>query len=163
MPVDSIGQLREAGLTIDAVQGLGSRFLMFNIAKHPWSKVEVRQAVMYALDYKSMVEDVLYGQASAATSLLPDDAIFPNYHRASVVYNYDPDRARGLLKGAGVTPGQVSVRTTDNDQVVAMSTVIKRNLEDLGFKVTIQTDSSDATHRRLIGTTGAVRPTRHNN
>ena len=49
VPVDSIGQLREAGLTIDAVQGLGSRFLMFNIAKHPWSKVEVRQAVTVLL------------------------------------------------------------------------------------------------------------------
>ena len=149
VPVDSIGQLREAGLTIDAVQGLGSRFLMFDVAKYPWSKVEVRQAVMYALDYKSMVEDVLYGQASAATSLLPDDATFPNYHRASVVYGHDPDRAKSLLKGAGVTPGQLTLRTTDNDQVVAMSTVVKRNLEDLGFRVMIQTDGSDATYAAI--------------
>ena len=149
VPVDSIGQLREAGLTIDSVQGLGSRFLMFDIAKYPWNKVEVRQAVMYALDYKGMVEDVLYGQASAATSILPDDAAFPNYHRASVVYSYDPGRAKSLLKEAGVTPGQLTLRTTDNDQVVAMSTVIKRNLEDLGFKVTIQTDSSDATYAAI--------------
>ena len=149
VPVDSIGQLREAGLTIDAVQGLGSRFLMFDVAKYPWSKVEVRQAIMYALDYNGMVEGALYGQASAATSLLPDDATFPHYHRASVVYSHDPDKAKSLLKGAGVTPGQLTLRTTDNDQVVAMSTVIKQNLEDLGFKVTIRTDSSDATYAAI--------------
>ncbi|WP_058269951.1 ABC transporter substrate-binding protein [Olsenella massiliensis] len=150
-PADSIEQLKGAGLSVDTVQGFGTRFMMFNVTKAPWDNVKVRQAVMYALDYEKMIQNALSGQATAPTCYLPDDPAFPNYHKASMVYTYDFEKATALIDEAGITPGAITLRTTDNDQVIAMSTEVKNNLDALGFKVTIQTDTSAATYAAIDG------------
>ena len=54
---DAVDQLENAGCKIDNVQGFGTRFIMFNVAKEPWNNVKVRQAVMYALDTEKMVSN----------------------------------------------------------------------------------------------------------
>lgn len=144
VPADSIDQLSSAGMSIDTVQGFGTRFMMFDVAKAPWDNVKARQAVMYALDYDKLIENALAGKAAAPTSYLPET--FTNYHKASTVYTHDPDKAKALLSEAGVTPGDITLRTTDNDQVVAMATQVKNDLDALGFNTTIQTDTSAATY-----------------
>ncbi len=106
---------------------------------------------MDALDYNGMVEGA---SADDVSRHQPSRAPPSHYHRASVVYSHDPDKAKSLLKGRRHAWRAADLRTTDGDQVVAMSTV-KRNLEDLGFRVTIQTGGSDATYAstRAIATT----------
>ena len=149
VPADSIDQLKGVGVTVDTVQGFGTRFMMFNVAKAPWDNVKVRQAVMYALNYDQMINNALAGMASAPTSYLPET--FSNYHKASMVYGYDQEKAKGLIAESGITPGDITLRTTDNDQVVAMSTQVKNDLDALGFNVTIQTDTSAATYAAIDG------------
>ena len=121
--------------------------MMFDVAKAPWNDKRVRQAVMYALDYDKMINNAFAGLAAAPTCYLPEN--FTNYHKASTVFTHDPDKAKSLLAEAGITPGAVQLRTTDNEQVVAMATQVKEDLDALGFNVTIATDTSAATYAAI--------------
>ncbi|MGI6755140.1 MAG: ABC transporter substrate-binding protein [Atopobiaceae bacterium] len=144
---DAVSQLESAGCSIDTVDGFGTRFLMFDVAKAPWDDVRVRQAVMYALNYDQMIQNALAGMAKAPTCYLPQS--FANYHKASTVYTYDVEKAKSLIAEAGITPGDIELRTTDNEQVVAMATEVKNNLDALGFNTTIKTDTSAATYAAI--------------
>lgn len=147
LTADAVTTLEAAGCQIDEVQGFATRFMMFNVAKEPWDNVLVRQAVMYALNVDQMISNTFDGLASAVTSYLPES--FTNYHEASTVYTYDPDKAAELIEEAGITPGDVTLLTTDNEQVVAMSTQVKEDLDALGFNVSITTDTSSATYGNI--------------
>ena len=100
---DAVDQLESAGCKIDNVQGFGTRFIMFNVAKEPWNNVKVRQAIMYALDTEKMVSNTFAGLATAASCYLPKS--FTNYHEASTVYKTDAKKAKKLIieRGAGKT------------------------------------------------------------
>lgn len=148
-PADSIDQLKSAGCDVDTVQGFGTRFMMFNVKKDPWSNVKVRQAVLYALDYDKLIANALAGMASAPSCYLPET--YTNYHKASMVYTHDVDKAKSLISESGIKPGAMVLRTTDNDQVVAMATQVKNDLDALGFNVSIQTDTSAATYSAIDG------------
>ena len=92
---DAVDQLESAGCKIDNVQGFGTRFIMFNVAKEPWNNVKVRQAVMYALDTEKMISNTFAGLATAASCYLPKS--FTNYHEASTVYKTDAKKAKKLI------------------------------------------------------------------
>lgn len=146
---DAVDQLESAGCKIDNVQGFGTRFIMFNVAKEPWNNVKVRQAVMYALDTEKMVSNTFAGLATAASCYLPKS--FTNYHEASTVYKTDAKKAKKLIEESGITPGAITLRTTDNEQIKGMAAQVKNDLDALGFDVTIQTDTSPATYAAIDG------------
>ena len=60
----------------------------------------VRQAMMWAIDRQTLVDDIFLGQAIVATSnLSPGTGDF--YNPNVTQYSYDPDKANQLLDGAG--------------------------------------------------------------
>lgn len=147
VPPESIDQLKSDGCKIDKVEGFGTRFIMFDLDKDPWKDVKVRQAVMYALDTKKMIENAFSGLANIPTSYLPKS--FSSYHKASVTYKHDLDKAKQLIKESGITPGKIVLRTTDNAQVVAMGTQAQQDLKELGFDVELKSDQSPATYAAI--------------
>ena len=146
---DAVEQLEGAGCSIDTVDGFGTRFMMFNTKKAPWDNVKVRQAVMYALDYEKMIENAFAGLATAPTCYLPKS--FTNYNEAATVYTHDVDKAKKLIEEAGITPGAVELCTTDNEQVVNMSTQVQQDLEALGFTVTLKERTTADTYADIDG------------
>ena len=147
VPPDSIEQLKAAGVVVDEVNGFGTRFIMFNIKKAPWDNVKARQAIMYALNTDNMIQNAFSGMASKPSCYLPES--FTNYHKASVVYNYDVDKAKSLLSEAGVTPGALVLRTTDNAQVKSMGAQAQQDLNALGFNTELISDQSPATYAAI--------------
>lgn len=146
---DAIETIEGAGCKVDTVQGFGTRFIMFNTAKAPWDNVSARQAIMYALNTDQMVTNIFNGLAATASSYIPKD--FPNYQEASTVYTYDPEKAQSLLSEAGVTPGDLKIRCTDNTQASAMATQAQQDLSALGFNATIDEQTSQATYAAIDG------------
>lgn len=147
VPPESIEQLEGVGCSIDQVAGFGTRFIMFNVKKAPWDDVKVRQAIMYALNTEQMIQNAFTGLASIPTCYLPES--FSNYNKAAVTYTYDVDKAKSLLEEAGVTSGDILLRTTDNAQVVAMGTQAQEDLKALGFNVELKSDQSPATYAAI--------------
>lgn len=74
---------------------------------------EVRQAMMYAIDRDSIVENLWQGLAvKAITNLSPAVAYYFNPDVA-VKYDYDPEKAMQILDDAGWVPGDDGIRAKD--------------------------------------------------
>lgn len=140
VPADVVEQLTAAGATVEDVQSFGLAFLMFNTQKQPFNDVRVRQAFLHAIDTEKLIDNALMGKASTCTSLLP--ASHPNYHEASMVYTYDPEKAKSLLKDAGVENLNVVLDTTDAGYIVALAPQIKNDLQAVGVTAEVSTQPS---------------------
>ncbi len=146
---DAIDQIESDGCKVDTVQGFATRFILFNTKKAPWDNKAARQAVMYAIDTDKMVSNIFSGLAAPASCYLPVD--FPNYQEAATVYTYDVDQAKAKLDEAGVTPGAIKIRCTDNTQASAMATQVQQDLSALGFEATIEENTSASTYAAIDG------------
>lgn len=81
--------------------------------KHPFlQEKEVRQALIWALDRQAFADDVFLGQATVATSNL-SPAIEAFYNPDVTLYEYNPDKAKELLEGAGWVEGGDGIREKD--------------------------------------------------
>jgi peptide/nickel transport system substrate-binding protein len=77
--------------------------MVYNVKRPPLDKIEVRQALAYAVNYDAIRKVALQGQArSAQSSPIPPTLSFwsdPNIAE----YGFNPDKARELLAKAGFT------------------------------------------------------------
>lgn len=78
-------------------------YIQLNLQNPRFADVRVRQAMMYALDRKAIIETVKGGTGELSNTLFPQ-----TWARAPGLepYDYDPTKARALLKEAGWTPGK---------------------------------------------------------
>ena len=139
IPFANETQLTGAGVTVDSVDSYGIGFLMFNCQKEPFNDKRVRQAFFYAINYDKLINNQLGGKAETLTSYLPKDN--PAYHKASTVYEYNPDKAKSLLAEAGQSNLECELLVIDN-WIKDLSAQIQQDLEAVGVKATIKTDAS---------------------
>lgn len=74
--------------------------LNMNTQRPPFKDVRVRWAVAYGIDRDEIVRNIFRGLAEIAHSIVPNNAF--GYTPEYDVYRYDPERARRLLREAGV-------------------------------------------------------------
>ncbi|PUE11421.1 ABC transporter substrate-binding protein [Limnohabitans sp. T6-5] len=86
----------------------GKGIMTINNRKKPFDDVRVRRALSYAVDKKAFIDGVFEGMAKPIGShMAPTDA---GYVELSGLYAYDPEKAKALLKEAGVqTPLNVTL------------------------------------------------------
>jgi ABC-type transport system substrate-binding protein len=83
--------------------------LFYNFRKpadHPLSDVRVREALSYAINGPSLVDDVLVGSVKQATGVVPSALAGATDTHS---YSYDPRKARQLLEAAGVRSGDLEL------------------------------------------------------
>jgi peptide/nickel transport system substrate-binding protein len=86
----------------------GKGIMTINNRKKPFDDVRVRRALSHAVDKKAFIDGVFEGLAKPIGShMAPTDA---GYVELSNTYAYDPEKAKALLKEAGVqTPLNVTL------------------------------------------------------
>ncbi len=86
----------------------GKGIMTINNKKKPFDDVRVRRALSHAIDKKAFIDGVFEGLAKPIGShMAPTDA---GYVELSGLYAYDPEKAKALLKEAGVqTPLNVTL------------------------------------------------------
>jgi peptide/nickel transport system substrate-binding protein len=125
-------------------------YMGFNL-KHPFFKdIRVRQAIAHAIDKSEIVDVVLFGLGSVATG-----PYVPNtwpYNKNVKAYEYNPEKAKRLLKEAGwedtkgdgilrkdSRPFRFTILTNmGNTSRINTATIIQYRLAKVGIKVDIR-------------------------
>jgi peptide/nickel transport system substrate-binding protein len=136
--------------------GYGIAYLNLQRESVPFfQEKEVRQALLYALDRQSLIDQVLGGQG-----LIADSPILPTswaYDPSVRSYRYDPERAIGLLDASGWMDSNgdrirdkdgidlaFDLLTSDDPVMVQMAEDLARQWRDVGIDAMIRPVSSEA-------------------
>jgi peptide/nickel transport system substrate-binding protein len=134
---DAIPVLKRAGMQIITKTYPHNWPYILNFTRGPFTDLRVRQAANYAINRDDVV-DLVGGMA------IPEYAEVPPslpYYGHPVVYKFDKDKARALLKEANCLPCKVTlaISTSGSGQMqsLPMNELVKQQLEDAGFEVTL--------------------------
>ncbi|MFD8303369.1 ABC transporter substrate-binding protein [Streptomyces sp. NPDC059690] len=147
IPYANIKQLQSGGLTVAGGAGMNNLFLMFNTAHRPFDDVRVRQALRYAIDTGKMVEVALKGHGRPSTSFLNEGN--PAYRRAKTVYDHDPEKAKALLKAAGVHGLRINILAVNVSWIVDCLPTIKASWDAIGVRTTLDPQETTAVFTKL--------------
>ncbi|MFG2936023.1 ABC transporter substrate-binding protein [Streptomyces sp. NPDC048282] len=147
IPYANIPRLEQGGLSVGGGAGMNNAFLMFNTRHKPFDDVRVRQALHYAIDKAKIVEVALKGHGKPASSFLNETN--PAYRRAKTVYDYDPDRARALLKAAGVGGLRVNILAVNVSWLVDCLPTIKSSWDAIGVRTTLSPQETTAVFTKM--------------
>jgi peptide/nickel transport system substrate-binding protein len=124
-------------LKVEQFNGSNIQYLQFNTQSAPLNNVKVRQAIAYGVDREKIINELLFGQATIAHSILPVDSWAYN---AGTKYSYDDPKAKQLLQEAGYRGEPIKFKfSASNVAFSQYSQVIQNSLRDLGINVEIET------------------------
>ena len=144
---DSIPTVREAGLSVVSAEATWSPVVRFGgliqtsdnryNPDAPWAIKEVRQALNYAVDKQTIIDELFHGEGTVASS----DTPVPAWSDVEP-YPYDPERARELLAEAGYEDGfDVTIRTfttAPGAELPLMAEAVALYWQDIGVNATIE-------------------------
>ena len=140
-PADLPRMRENKNITLMQKAGLNTGFLAFNTQKAPLDNVKVRQALTMAINKNAIIEAVFQGSGTAAKNLLP-----PGVWSAAQDlpdYGYDPQKARALLKEAGLPEGTtidlwaMPVQRPYNPNARRMAEMIQADWANVGVQAKI--------------------------
>ncbi|KAF1020680.1 MAG: Periplasmic dipeptide transport protein [Paracidovorax wautersii] len=118
-------------------------YVQMNYARPPFDNIQVRQAVMMALNRKFVVDNIFFGLGKVATG--PISSTTPFYDGNVPAYPFDLKKARALIQASGVDLSRTPVKILSYPYGSAwdrLGEYTRQSLEQLGFKVEIE--SADA-------------------
>lgn len=103
-PPDLVPELKnDPNLSVSIARIPDQNPVMFNMREKPITDKRVRQALNWAIDRQTLTRDLLKGLGEPAKSLFGPSAAA--YDQSLKGYTYDLDKARALLKDAGLENG----------------------------------------------------------
>ncbi len=102
-PADIAEMKKDPNLTVHEKAGLNIGYLNFNVTKAPFDNVKVRQALSYAVNKKAIIDAVYQGSGQVAKNPIPPTMW--SYNDDIKDYEYNPEKAKQLLKEAGFEKG----------------------------------------------------------
>ena len=138
LPPDMLNALGgNANLRIDQFDGSNIQYLVFNTQSPPLNNPKIRQAIGHAIDRQKIVSELLSNQAKVASSILPSQSWA---YYAGTSYNFEPAKAKQLLKDAGYNNEPIVFKYgAGNAMVNQYAQVIQSALNDIGLNVRIET------------------------
>lgn len=137
LPPHQVADLEKNDKT--AVESVSStRFIMlpFTTKNSAVSDVRVRQAVNYAIDVDSIIENIFGGRATASSQ--PVGNFDLGYKKDLKPYGYNPEKAKQLLKEAGYEDGLKLRLGSPNGRYIMdkeVAEAVKLQLEQAGFEI----------------------------
>ena len=139
----------DSNLQVLTQPGLNVGYLAMNMGKDtpgfqaPFADVRVRQAINYAINKKDIVEQLYKGTGEVAKNPLPPTLW--GYNDAVLDYEYNPDKAKELLKEAGYPNGfktnlwAMPVSRPYMFDPIKIATAIQEDLRNVGIDAPIVT------------------------
>ncbi|MCZ2259007.1 glutathione ABC transporter substrate-binding protein [Sporosarcina sp. G11-34] len=112
-------------------------YLGFNIDKKPFDDVRVRQAITMLIDVDVVLEGVYEGFGLTANGPLAPGVF--GYNEATTPLAYDVEKAKALLKEAGLEDGfKTTIWTNDNQQRMDMAVIVQGALKQVNINAEIE-------------------------
>ncbi len=141
-PAD-VAEIRKAeGITLMQQEGLNVGYLAYNTEKEKFKDVRVRKALNYAIN-KNAIKDVVFnGEATVAKNPIPPTIW--SYNNSVVDDSYDVEKAKALLKEAGVSGFKTNiwampVQRPYNPDAKKMAELIQSDWAKIGVEAEIVT------------------------
>ena len=139
VPADVAMLQADPKITVDMPLDTRTIFMGLNCQKEPTNNKLVRQAFNYAVDKKAICEKILFGTAEPMDA--PISSIVWGYAKMDHQYDYDPEKAKALLKEANFDFEQTVQMRTPNGRYLfdkQVSEAIQAYLQDIGVKVELR-------------------------
>lgn len=140
-PADIEKLKNDPEITLLTRPGLNIGYLNFNVQKAPFDNVKVRQALNYAVNKDAIIEAIYQGSGQKAKNPIPPTMW--SYNDDVKDYDYDPEKAKALLKEAGFANGfetdlwAMPVSRPYNPNARRMAELIQADWEKVGVKTKI--------------------------
>ncbi len=130
----------DSSIAMDMPLDTRTIFMGMNYQKGITKNKLVRQAFNYAVDKKAIVSKILFDTAEPMEG--PSSPIMFGYHKMDNQYDYNPDKARALLKKANFDFSKTIAMRTPNGRYLfdkQISEAVQAYLQAIGVKVQLRT------------------------
>lgn len=133
VPFDQQKPVTDGGAGVVADNIVGVSFIRAPNDVAPFTNARVRQALNYAVDVEGIVAALNGGYAKPLVSFFPEGGL--GYSADLKPYGFDPDKAKSLLKDAGVSSFATTLEYA-SDERAELAEAIASQLSDVGIKTT---------------------------
>jgi ABC-type transport system substrate-binding protein len=136
-PADVDALSRDQAIEVSTAPSVLLDMCLANFATGPMSDLRFRQAVNYAIDRDAMNTAVAFGGGEPGVQIVPEDhwAYQPELAGA---FQHDPDRARQLLRDAGMEGVTLRVVSPEGTTYARRNEVMQAQLKEVGINMTIE-------------------------
>jgi len=134
----------------------GLYYIVLNVNKEPFNKLEVRQALAYATPYDQIASVALGGLAFKAYGVIPK-GMFGFQSTDVINYTYNFNKAKELLQKAGVDPVKYKftiIVPEGYKEFQDEATLLQAAWSQLGFRIDIQVLSRPVFNDRIMSKDG---------
>lgn len=120
----------------------GEVVLSMNNAEGIFKDKAAREAVMHAIDRKAVLDTAWAGYGELIGSMVPPTD--PYYEDLTSVWDYDPEKAKELVKEAGIDGEEFAFTVPNLPYAKAISEIVSSQLEEVGLTAKIETQEFPA-------------------
>ncbi|MFH1542384.1 MAG: peptide-binding protein [bacterium] len=136
-PKDYSRMKAQEGINVFEYDSLGYTYLGFNLANPKFKDIRVRQALAYATNKEQLVKLIYKGLASPAYA--PSAPVSWAYSDEVAKYQYDPEKAKVLLKEAGVDNLEFTILLNQgNKEREKAAIILQQQYAKVGVKVNLR-------------------------
>ncbi len=116
---------------------LGTSYIMFNLEKGPFTDKTLRTAAAHAIDHEAIKQAVFYGRGEIAKGYYAPSS--PWYAAGAKPWpEYDPDKARALLKRIKATGTEVNIQSLNSFPYMQQTAELVQHMwSEVGLKATV--------------------------
>ncbi|AMO74608.1 ABC transporter substrate-binding protein [Pseudomonas citronellolis] len=140
-PADLESLKKDANLNMPSQPGFNLGYIAYNVLHKPLDKLEVREALDMAVNKKAIIDAVYQGAGQLAVNGMPPTQW--SYDDSIKDAGYDPEKAKELLKKAGVPEGTeitlwaMPVQRPYNPNAKLMAEMLQADWAKVGIKARI--------------------------
>lgn len=124
-------------LKVVRFNGSNIQYLQFNTQAAPLNNVKLRQAIAFGIDREKIINELLFGQATLAHSILPVESWAYN---PGTKYSFDPVKAKQLVQESGYKGEPIKFMFPSQSSATNQyAQVIQNSLNEIGLNVQIET------------------------
>lgn len=120
---------------ISSINGINTYYLGMNCSRPPFDNPHVRKAVSYAIDREKLLNTFYEKRGRLASGPVPD---LLRKWEAPSLYEYNPEKAKEMIKKQGLAGTTVNLYITADQEVVDMAEFIQSYMRKTGLNVKIK-------------------------